>query len=469
MNIVLVGLGKHAEYVHFPLLIEDSRSVLTHVIDRTSAEGRISKTLEPLGTEQPELLLVPNDDSLLPTLQKELARKLSALIEKNMIDGAVVSTEPLSHLKYVEFFLQRGVSVLVDKPLSTRRLVSSSEDEAKGLEADFQRLSNALRKGRKRNGDCALSIMAYRRYHPAYRAVRTSLLEVAEETGCPVTYCNVEHSDGEWRMPDKLVTQDYHPLKEGYGAFSHSGYHFVDLIEWISRPTFNFGDAVESANINTSFVYPADFIRQLNIDAHQKLVGFQTADTEQSLISQSNLHGEVDATATIEFQSAKGIRSLAIVSIIHSSVSQRTWPSSVGKNLYRGNGRVRHESLSVHQGPLQSLKLRALQSANATEEKIEIPPTQLGGKHHMELVIARNKLLSDCPFETVVDWPGSDDHRKNARRKAIQEFLDILQGGCNEPTSSLESHANSVRLLSGIYRSAARKRAGVSGAVSVSF
>ena len=78
-------------------------------------------------------------------------------------------------------------------------------------------------------------------------------------------------------------------------------------------------------------------------------------------------------------------------SLLHGGFSRRSW-SEPRKDLYKGNGRVRHEYYSIHQGPFQSIKYESYQSDQIDNEDLK-ESGQVGGELHSDVLIFRNSKM----------------------------------------------------------------------------
>lgn len=159
----------------------------------------------------------------------------------------------------------------------------------------------------------------------------------------------------------------------------------------------------------------------------------------------------------------RGDRVITTVGVhaIHCSLSARAWPCSAGRNLYTGNGRVKQEIYSVHQGPFQSLKILVWQSAPDQESA---PPElyRIGGDRHFELHAFRNQALfpdweayerfdlrdlEEVTSEDLLVGPG--------KISIMSEFLGAVAGQVHrrELRSDLQSHRIATAMLSATYQS----------------
>ena len=179
----------------------------------------------------------------------------------------------------------------------------------------------------------------------------------------------------------------------------------------------------------------------------------------------------------MNFKKGGNIMTLCSLNLIHNGFSQRG-NLIPNKNLYKGNGRIRHESYIIQQGPFQCIHVDSLQSS---EIKIDSKPDyEIGGEYNFDIHVFRNNnfkkkwqnykkiSIKDLQNEIVLD--SSRGHQEDARREATLEFLNYIKGDRKkEYVSDFTLHRNSVRLISAIYKSAVLKLNKLPSVVNISY
>jgi predicted dehydrogenase len=309
-------------------------------------------------------------------------------------------------------------------------------------------------------------VVAHRRYHPGFQRARQLVGDVYRRTGCPVTSVTAEYGDGEWRMPWEVRNQTYHPFRLGYGMLCHSGYHAFDAAAWLAEAGHGPRHRPDSIEAVTHLVLPADLDTQL--DQHTLETVFGDLPSSPKVAPTRRPLGEIDAHALIAMRRGDRVITTLGIHAIHNSLSARAWPSSAGRNLYTGNGRVKQEIYSVHQGPFQALKLLVWQSA--PDQEGAVPDLySIGGDRHFELHVFRNQALFPdweayerfdlSDLETV----SYDDLLVGPGKVAIMsEFLGAVTGRVdrNALRSDLRSHRTATAMLSATYQSQCASVAG---------
>ena len=168
---------------------------------------------------------------------------------------------------------------------------------------------------------------------------------------------------------------------------------------------------------------------------------------------------------------------LSSINLAHNGCSQRNWVTAEGRDLYKGNGRVRHESHYLEQGPFQSISFTSYQSKeiDLTDKKEDMYNT--GGEYHLDIHVFRNnKLFPDWKaYEkiTIKDLDvrilegKSRGHQEDARRESVLEFISLIKGKKMQRTSDFFDHRDSTMLLYGIYKSSIKRRKGENPLVNI--
>lgn len=471
INLLLIGFGPHAKRIYFPVSIKSSTKYGFHIAAAVDLEEKrldVEKYFTEKSVAPIEVLYLNKEEKCNTKLSKKIENKLNKIVRKNKITGVIISTEPMAHVCYAKWALKNGLSILMDKPISTEKNVANSPFATEKLLKDYYSLKKLYISSKLKNKNLNFSLMAQRRFHPAFHKMKSLINEVFMATNCPVTSIQSFHSDGQWRMPSEIVTQNYHPYNQGYGKCSHSGYHTIDIIPWLLEGAQSKDKKPNNVDVFSNFVKPNDFLTQLNLNDYRKL--FKDFDkynsfTESQLRKKYKDFGEIDAFISLAFKKNADILTLTSINLVHNGFAQRNWVTAEGRDLYKGNGRVRHESYYIEQGPFQAISVISYQSK-------EVDPTtddgiyDIGGEFHFDIHVFRNdkmfpkwknyeKLsIKDLGIRAMEDK--SRGHQEDARREAILEFVSLIKGGKKKnATSDYLDHELATKLMYGIYKSAA--------------
>jgi hypothetical protein len=372
---------------------------------------------------------------------------------------------------YAKWAIEKGLSVLMDKPISTYESIISNEMYGRKLQLDYKELSTKYEKTRKKNPQMVFALMAQRRYHPLFNKIKNSIGEIYKQTNCPITSIQAFHCDGQWRFPAEIIDQNYHPYNQGYGVCSHSGYHIYDIVSWLMRGSDKEPDEME---VFSNFSTPIDIVEQYGFKDYERDFPDFNKYNNYSLtdfIKKTKKFGEVDCFSNFVFKKRNRAITLVDINMQHNGFSQRNWVSASNRDLYKGNGRVRQESYQISQGPFQSIKYLSYQSKEV-DPNLEKDIFKFGGEYHAEVYIFRNssfnhkwKCIEHFDVKDLMSRRMKDKsrgHQEDARREAVIAFVNNLIDGDRRICDFLDlpQHERSVKMVSGIYRSMARRKKG---------
>ncbi len=474
-NVLLIGLGPHARRTYLPHLMRLGPEMGARLVAVVELESRRDETAGACWANgvEAELCFVKPFNGELP---EEVRQRLDAMVAELGINAVIISTEPLVHRAYLAWALERGLHVLVDKPLTTRRNVAHDVEQARGLWHDYCEVLQRYQRLQQRGAETCLLVNSHRRFHPGFAHVMRLIEEIRDETGVGVTNVASEHCDGQWRLPVEIIAQDYHTYNQGYGKLSHSGYHCVDMVNCFMRSGMVSRTRPDWMAATSSFLMPAGFIDQVHRKDYVRYFGnqYETACpmSDGKLKRAMASFGEIDASAMIEFDRCGETVATASIRLHHNGFSRRTWLEP-GRDLYKGNGRVRHERHRIDNGPLQTIYIESYQ-ANDKHGHSDEMDFKLGGNNHFDILVFRNTGPSGShkPMEVIrlADLPstaGFDSgllYNEQVKEACLREFLGFIAGdvGKSELRSSIEDHALTVRMMSMMYEANALRRQWVS-------
>ncbi len=339
---------------------------------------------------------------------------------------------------------------------------------------DYIYLKDKYLEARLHKPELVFNLMSQRRFHPVFHFVKDKLQEVLQRTNCPVTSVQCSHSDGQWRFPTEMIEQDYHPYNQGYGKCSHSGYHAFDIVSWLLNSAYTEQKSPDTLELSSFAAYPTDVLTQFDMDDYQNLF----SDFNQfNSYSQSEFmkcaegFGEVDAFTNFALKQGERTLTVGSINLIHNGSSQRNWVTAAGKDLYKGNGRIKHETYYLVQSAFQAILYEAYQSTedhNADSQSLN----QFGGKNHIDIHVFRNnKLFPDWKaHETFSVYDISNKLKsgitsgiqEESRTNCIEEFLSniINPKAITLQTSNILGHSLGTTFLSSVYRSLVSRRSG---------
>lgn len=466
IRIIEIGIGPHAKRTYAPALRKwgsKFNSELSLVVDLKQEEQKIRDYFHN-SSLNPEFLFI---DPFKGSLPSNVKKYLDEYVDKNGVRAVIISTEPTVHLAYANWALNKELNILMDKPITTRTNVVTSLKNAKQIEGDYRYLLGKYNKLQKEK-ETIFMVNAQRRFHPGFKRVNELLAEIAQKTNCPVTSVQSMHCDGQWRLPNEIVTQDYHPYNSGYGKASHSGYHIFDTIYQFYKNSKLVNKTADSMEIFSSFFQPRGFLFQFNQDDYIKLFGESYLENrkydDKELYKVFKNYGEMDLSSVIRLKKGEDCIGNITINLLHNSFARRTWKLP-GSDLYKGNGRVKHEYHNIQQGPFQNIQIHSYQSKDKHEVNND-EDCELGGNNHFDIYIFRNRGMTGDknPMRVItmkdIKNQGSileDDNlvTEQIKHKVVADFLSYMQGliGKNEISSNIDDHLMPVQIMSGVYQS----------------
>ncbi len=461
-QLMLIGVGPHAVRFYLPALAAARPHFGVTIAATVELEGQSERTqaaLAACGHADATVIEVPPFEGILPAVT---ASRLDAVCGELGIGSVIVATEPMAHLGYAHWAIERGHSLLLDKPISTRRNAAHDLDAARGIAADFELLAAACRRSAI---PPVVSICAHRRFHPGIREVLKLVAETSGQTGCPVTSFHCHHSDGQWRFPMEMLTQEHHSYHHGHGKASHSGHHFLDCawLFWRAGAAAA-GVAADSLRAMASMIPAESHVAQLPRATYERLFGVEYAAVcslpDDELRRRLRDCGELDVSGIATFMQGDLPLCNATFDLQHTGFSRRAW-SRPPADLYKGNGRVKHEHQRVHVGPFRAIHVHSYQAVDQHDQP-DAADLLPGGRNHYEITAFTNtEMLGGAA--AVERWQLSDLaslgderlHIEQIKDGVVEEFLGVATGRLPAASlaSSLLDHAVPTRLLSALYES----------------
>jgi predicted dehydrogenase len=460
-NIILIGCGPHSKRVYLPALIKSDKVNLKLIVDLKGNEKKVREV--SFSFSETDYLFV---DPFSGELPEEIESELTEFVFHNKIAGVIIATEPLVHNAYAKWALEQHLNILMDKPISTRANVTSNLSEAKGLITDYMELLDKYERIQS-DTDSIFMINSQRRFHKGFDFVKSKIHEVSTKTNCPVTFISAYHSDGQWRLPNEIVTQDYHPYCYGYGKGSHSGYHIFDTVHQLYEASQLQDKMADNFQVTSSFVTPEGFIEQLTETDYLSIFGSKYSEvnehSDNELTSICKNFGELDISAILRMNKQETCVANCSINLLHNSFAGRTWLYP-GEDLYKGNGRIKHEYYNIQQGPFQNIQIHSYQSEDIHDSS-KGDQFSLGENNHFDVYLFRNPLVSVngkrmevFSYRDILKDSTSYDAKivmEDVKHTIVSDFIDFLtlKKTKKEIKSQITEHLVPVQIMSAIYQS----------------
>lgn len=463
-NVLLIGCGPHAKRVYVPAIKNLEKRNIAKLCAVVELEEAKNLTRDYFGTDKVKQLYVERTPSEYE-LAAETSKALDKIVAEEGINAVIIATEPLAHMQYALWATKNKLHILMDKPISTHTNVANDLTQATKIAHDFKLLQEL------RDPSKAFIINAQRRYHPGFQLVRDRIAEIAQRFAIPITNMQTTHCDGQWRLPEEIITQAYHPYNSGYGKVSHSGYHLIDILSSYTDTSYSKSRKnFDKYGVFTSFIKPTGLLDQQRRSDYLKVFGDKynkvSNHSDEQLRTAFKNFGEVDSTSLITlYKNNEPICNISL-NLMHNGFARRSWILP-GQDLYKGNGRVKHEYHNIEQGPYQNIQIHSYQSKDKHDVNTA-DDYKVGGNNHFDIYIYRNSdVVGGKPLEiiTAEELKGKTDFEgklitETVKHNVVNEFIEIVLGTrqVKDTESDLSTHGLSATLMSLIYQSGNQRK-----------
>lgn len=438
---VLVGLGPYAKKHYLSFFLKHG-ILPAFIIDLQSCEKSVKGFLDGHHLEIPCYFLpdIYRDDERLPEDHKN---NISLLLKNYGVTHAIIATEPKAHISYLSFFIEKGINVLVEKPLSAPVDASFSINAARKVEEDYHFIVKQI--AASPNPGLKVELQCQRRYHPIYQFIHSEVEAFVKEFDIPITYCDIYHCDGMWNMPNEYYRRENHPYKYGYGKLLHSGYHFIDLLATLLTTCFrNCSKIPNSAELYGRGFFPHDSLEIFNDKDYCRFFN-HTGNIDNFFQTEGSRLGELDFFSIMQlYQGTKKITTCSL-NLLQTGFSRRSW-SQLPEDTYKSNGRIRHERLSLQFGHLFNIQVHSYLSEESRNGSMD-NPYNIGQARHFDILLFRNSnLIGGKPFLSIPSSEFLQDTTQSfnelSRDRQLISFL------CDKNSKSeLHNHKLSIKLL----------------------
>ncbi|WP_248783004.1 NUDIX hydrolase [Staphylococcus microti] len=289
------------------------------------------------------------------TLPKNMHEKLAAIVQKEQVTHAIISTEPRSHNLYIDFCLSMNINILCNKPLTTP-MYTNTPVGASLIAENFQSYD-----AKWQASDTALfELQTIKRTHKVYQYVRMLVEEVVKTYQVPINKLTISSSDDHWYLPSDTALKETHPYKYGYGRLMHNGYHFIELLTSFTNINKKYGFIETQKNYHVSDYRPSDFYKYYGKAFNEQLGFFDNDDTYQNLNIVQNF-GEFDLTAIIDYLDGDNHK-IMTANLQFSQSGDAQLPTAPSDE--KGQHSNTHEVVEISVGPLITIKVISHSTAN---------------------------------------------------------------------------------------------------------
>ncbi len=468
INTIIIGFGPHAKKTYakeFERMRDEYPVTVGVVVDIADKELDVLNFCEKLHTAKDAVFITAPDRPIGNeyVVTEDFTKKLTAICKEKNINTAFIASEPMSHNYYINWALDMGLHIFLDKPATLYPHASTDINQAKKIADDFNEISEKHKNTALYTPEgkpVMFSCLAQRRYHPAFLEMKEFIKEIFQKTNCPVTSVTAMHSDGQWRLPEELFSQDYHGYNEGVGKISHSGYHLIDSVPWLLEAAQSEDKRIDNADILSEFVRPNDILAQLSDNDIKKIFPqYNPKLSREDLLEKMKGFGEVDAHVNVSLLSKSNKITNIHYTFLHNSFSARDWLETNEDPLVN-KGRLKQESMYLYIGPYAAIHYHCYRAS----KRESFQHYETGGLFHTEAFYFINPELinSTEPHIKKVSYKTPNPPQtlqETSRVVCLREFLDAVRDfdiKDSKLASSFEDHSATIKLLSAIYYAGAK-------------
>lgn len=446
-NILMIGWGPHATrtYSKFFLKYKIEPRI---VIDLESQKERVQAELKEFGFNT-LVFSISDSEKDNEILNSDTRLMLDGLCNNYEITHVIVASEPKAHYAYMDYFVEKEVHILVEKPIVAPPRFYTLEDAMKAKKQYYDILN-------RQNPKYQCKVMCQRKMNKGYIKVLDLAEQIVKQYNIPITKIYVNHCDGNWIMPHDLFYEN-HPYKYGYGKLFHSGYHFVDLFADILKLNGNLSkDKIPvTVKINSFFQLEADDVQIYRPDEVVDL--FSRIDQEiprfyyeEAFSTDYSEFGEKAIISQFCFSNEDGKTiCLGILHISQQGFSRRAWIKA-HEDHYKNNGRVRHETVDIALGPFMDIQVHSYQSKEIKDRTNE--EFRVGGIDHFDIYIFRNsEIIGGKPFEVITSEAlmrdNKDEKLKGLNEDSREDFIFNFFSKAPSEKGELKDHRLAIEIL----------------------
>lgn len=448
-RILLVGgSGQRANATIIPAILEmqgeGMKARISGICDRLNPYDRPAyvNLQEALEQHQPKWI---------PAVGQAAAdhEALDRFLAENPVDFVIISSGPTSHLGYLRWALNHGLSCACDKPPHVVPCAASDPGAAAQILSDYDELLRLYARQRRTFPDLRVQVTLGRRgwlpVQHAFELCRSARTQFDQG----ISHLHLILNNGIHRFPREWADDSAHGYATGTGILTHSAYHYLDLVASLIEESQvdwqpdalkisylqRLGDYVGSASNR--------LLRTLCGDDGPEEVSIDDL-SETARQSEFGVHLHLPL-----FESASHITGQVLFCVNNSTYSPRSFPSSP-ENLNPDNQgmRVAQLFLDLHFGALANVRL----SQNDV----------IGGRTTVQESLRCNPLFTAATGHESMDreLEGSDLKAPSSRdllKAAILESQGIQTSKhCFlRDTLDLRSHRSTVLLFARTYEAIA--------------
>ena len=255
----------------------------------------------------------------------------------------VVSTEPQSHEAYLKYAIDKGLDVLVTKPL-----VLPIKEAKIDIPNFFPATNHIIESAEDRKLNSAMLCLG--RHHDVYeKKLRQPIHYMMQRLRTPITSIHLKTASGVWNLAQEYFDREDHPYKYGYGMLLHGGYHYIDCFARILLMNKQFFPEEQFLLKISGFKSgPNDQNHRISEQLTSSLSEYNKVFNE---LNTSIVYGETDVVCSFAlcFRSSGRVLCMGTLSLEQTTPGMRSW-GQFPEVPYNINGRLHCTDIDVRIG-----------------------------------------------------------------------------------------------------------------------
>ena len=143
IRLMIVGIGPHAKRAYIPHLLKLRKEIdvqISAIVELKETEVVTKEYFKSLSLAPRQIFIDRLSDDTLP---QNVQLSLNQIVNDLDINALIIASEPQTHKQFALWGLERGLHILMDKPVSTQVNAVSNEKSAQNILRDYQEILEA--------------------------------------------------------------------------------------------------------------------------------------------------------------------------------------------------------------------------------------------------------------------------------------------------------------------------------------
>lgn len=284
---------------------------------------------------------------------------IAHLQAKMGVNFVIIASTPCTHFEYGLSCIERGVNVLCDKPIISHNNAATDPVAASKIVKQYDILLEKYRTAKKKYPNLLFHSILRRRSLEAFAHVADEVKKVHEATGAGVNNMTVILNGGKYKFPAELTAPGAHGYLEGVGSFSHSAYHYLDVLTWYLT---NAPGVTAKIKPQLNYVFRiSDYLKARSYEPLAKTIEEDKEALSIPKLTKETLGCELNTGFSFNLYDSKD-QMVGTMSFISNLISFTPRILRYDKKVHepadlKGGGRMSHVIIDIHQDGLQTWQI----------------------------------------------------------------------------------------------------------------